>query len=39
MTPAPLSTPAWGRATGGSVLPVGIGGAESTVAIGRTCCT
>ncbi|UQS24390.1 sugar kinase [Amycolatopsis thermalba] len=33
-TMALLSTPAWGRVTGGSALPVGIGGAESNVAIG-----
>ncbi|MGC7101808.1 sugar kinase [Amycolatopsis lurida] len=33
-TMALLSTPPWGRVTGGSALPVGIGGAESNVAIG-----
>ncbi|NKQ54499.1 sugar kinase [Amycolatopsis sp. K13G38] len=33
-TMALLSTPPWGRVTGGSSLPVGIGGAESNVAIG-----
>lgn len=33
-TMALLSTPDWGRVTGGSALPVGIGGAESNVAIG-----